>query len=66
MIAVPPYHARVRLGQGRAIHRVISSVEAGRVVVQAEVSGRIEGVPLERITRVLPDVCACIYCETAS
>lgn len=52
MIAVPPYHARVRLGQGRAIHRVISSVEAGRVVVQAEVSGRIEGVPLERITRL--------------
>lgn len=66
MIAAPPYHARVRLGRGRAIHRVISSVKDGRLVVQAEVSGRIEGVPLERITRVLHDRCVCIYCEAAS
>lgn len=58
----PTYHDRVRLGSGRAVWRVISSIKAGRLVVQAEASGRIEGVAVERV-RVIESGCACIYCS---
>jgi hypothetical protein len=57
------YHARVRIGTGRAIHRVMSNVENGRVVIESEVTRRFQTVPVERITRILPDVCTCIYCR---